>query len=98
MDRRRDASAESSSQGEGQRLLHRKIVRPVGRISEIKSALVGPDPLQESEGEGEMSGNEKSTDAGRSAAERKALRVQERKRRSPIMKKLGQHSTKIGNA
>jgi|NGEPerStandDraft_6_1074524.scaffolds.fasta_scaffold71046_2 hypothetical protein len=45
-----------------------------------------------------MSGNEKSTDAGRSAAERKALRVQERKRRSPIMKKLGQHSTKIGNA
>src|ERR1019366_4439420 len=54
MDRSRDASAESIGQGEGQRLLHRKIVRPPGRISETKSALVGPDPLQESEGEGEM--------------------------------------------
>src|ERR1019366_5197391 len=54
MDRSRDASAESIGQGEGQRLLHRKIVRPPGRISETKSALVGPDPLQESEGEGQM--------------------------------------------
>src|ERR1019366_5068313 len=54
MDRSRDASAESIGQGEGQRLLHRKIVRPPGRISETKSALVGPDPLQESEGEGEI--------------------------------------------
>jgi hypothetical protein len=54
MDRRRDASAESIGQGEGQRLLHRKTVWPPGRISEIEIALVGPDPLQESEGEGEM--------------------------------------------
>ena len=45
-----------------------------------------------------MSGNEK---APMPAGLRLSARLSEcrrRKRRSPIMKKLGQHSTKIGNA
>src|SRR5882757_4003456 len=47
---------------------------------------------------GEMHDDEKSTDPGLSAAERKLSECGRRKRRSPTMKKPRQHSMKIGSA
>ena len=58
MDRSRGASVEDVGQEESKRGQYRKIAWPLRRVSENKSTRIESDPLQETEGEGEMIGRQ----------------------------------------